>query len=107
MFESTISGIVFFLIAVFFGPALIMAGFQMMGGQKVHLASLLKPFIKVICMLGEMVWETAEVVANMVAENLPKKYAPCKPLVAAAVKLAIVGILVWIVVTFLGKLAVR
>ena len=107
MFQTAVSAIVFFLMAVFLGPALLVAAFQLMRGQKVRLPSLVKPLTNVVFTLGALVWETSEVVACMVAERLPEKYARFKPLAGLAVKVAIVCTLIWIAVTLLWTLADR
>lgn len=107
MFQSAVSGIVFFLIAVFLGPALLMAAFQIMSGQKVRLPSLVKPLGHIVFSIGALAWETGEVVALMVADCLPEKYARFKPLAGPSVKFAIVCALVWIASNLLFTLADR
>lgn len=107
MFQSTISGTFFLLIALFLGPALIIAGFQMLAGQKVRLPSVIKPLGKTVLALADLLVETADVVAKMVAERCPTKYAYLQPIVKQAVKLAILAAAVWTAFAFLCVLADR
>lgn len=101
MFQSTVSGIIFVLIAVFLGPALIAAAFQLMSGQKVRLPSLVKPVGKALGTLAAMLWETSGVVANMVADGMPDKYAHLRPFAGPVTRMAIVCLVVWMLGTFL------
>lgn len=107
MFQSAISGFLFLLIAVFLGPALIVAGFQMLNGQKIRLPSVMKPLAKTVFALAALLVETANVVANMVAEIWPTKYACLRPIVKPAVKFVIFAAIAWMVVNFLFVLADR
>ncbi len=107
MFQSIISGFLFLCISIFVGPALLIAGFQIMQGQKVRLPSMAKPLAKTLFALAEMVVETSGVVANMVAERLPPRYAYLLPAARLLVKLAIVAILLCMVVSVLLSFARR
>lgn len=107
MFQSIISGFFFLLIGLFCGPALIIAGFQLLSGQKMRLSSVIKPLGKTVSALAAVLVETAEVVANLVAENWPTKYACLRPIVKPAVKFGIFAAIVWMVVNFLLVLAER
>lgn len=107
MFQTEISGIVFFLIAIFFGPALLMAGFQTMCGQKVRFPSLVKPLMKLFTALAQMVFEMAGVVASVVADKLPPKYAHLKPFARPVVQIAIICLIVWFVLAFFRSMAGR
>jgi hypothetical protein len=107
MFQTEISGIVFFLIAIFFGPALLMAGFQTMTGQKVRFASLVKPLMKLFITFAQMVFEMAGVVASVVADKLPPKYAHLKPFACPVVQIAIICLIVWFFLAFFRSMAGR
>lgn len=107
MLQSAISGLFFLLIALFLGPALVIAGFQMLSGQKVRLPSVIKPLVRVVFALAALLVETAGVVANMVAEQCPTKYAHLQPIVKPVVKFAILAAIAWMMVTFLLVLADR
>ncbi len=107
MLTSIISGFFFLIIAVYLGPALLIAGHQMLMGQKVRLPSVVKPLNKMLVALFSMLVETAAVVANMVAEKLPPKYQHLRPIVRPVVKFAIVVTVIWIAVAFLLSFADR
>lgn len=107
MFQTEISGLVFFFIAIFFGPALIIAGFQTMTGQKVRFASLVKPLMKVFITFAQMLFEMADVVASVVADKLPPKYAHLKPFARPIVQIAIICLIVWFVLAFFRSMAGR
>lgn len=105
MFQSEIAGIVFFLVAVFFAPALLMAGFQTMAGQKVRFPSLVKPLCKAFAVFASLVLELAGVVASAVAELLPKKYERLQPFVRPVVKVGIICTIVWFLLAFVRSMA--
>lgn len=105
MHTSIISGFFFLVFAVCLGPALLIAGHQMLMGQKVRLPSVVKPLSKMLLALASLLFATAGVVANMVAEKLPPKYAHLQPIVRPVVKFAIAVTFVWIAVTSLLSFA--
>ncbi len=105
MLTSIISGFFFLVFAVFLGPALLIAGHQMLIGQKVRLPSVVKPLTKMLLALASLLFATAGVVANMVAEKLPPKYAHWQPIARPVVKFAIAVMIVWIAVTSLLSFA--
>lgn len=107
MLQSIVSGFFFLLIGLFCGPALIIAGFQLLRGQKVRLPSVIKPLGRTVLALAALLVATAEVVANLVAEKWPTKYACLRPIVRPAVKFGIFAATVWMVVNFLLVLADR
>ncbi len=107
MLTSAISGFVLFVIAVCVGPALLIAGWQTLNGERVRLPSVVKPLMQSLSMLAVMLLETAEVVANMVAEKCPPKHAHWRPAIRPAVKLAIIGTIVWLLGQFLLSRADR
>ena len=101
MHTSIISGFLFLFITVFLGPALLIAGHQILSGQKVRLPSVMKPLGKALFTLLALLVETATVVANMVAEKLPHKYVHLRPIVRPAVKFGIILTIMWMFVDFL------
>lgn len=105
MFQGEISGLLLLLIAVFLGPALIMAGFQTMAGQRVRLPSPVKPLCKAIFAFAEIVLELAGVVASVVAESLPEKYQHMATLIRLLVRFAIVFAAILVSMNFLPSLA--
>lgn len=104
MFLSEFTGILIFLVTVFFGPALILAGFQKMSGQKVRIPPILKPLAKTFIGFVEILSEVAELVASVVAEKLPGRHAHLQPVVRLAVRGAIIGAAAWFFLNFLRSL---
>lgn len=107
MLTSIISGFFFLLFAVCLGPAMLIAGYQMLMGQKVRLPSVVKPLSKMLVALTSSLFATAGVVANMVAERLPPKYAHLQPIARPVVKFVIAVTIVWLAVTSLLSFADR
>lgn len=107
MFLSELSGVLIFLITVFFGPALILAGFQTMSGQKFRIPSIVKPLAKTFIGFVEILSEVADLVASVVAEKLPDRHAHLQPLVRLAVRGAIIGAVTWFFLNFLRSLSQR
>jgi hypothetical protein len=105
MFQSEIAGIMFFFIAVFFGPALIMAGFQTMSGQRIRLNSPLRPVCKIVCNLAQISFELSGVVASAVAESLPDKYRHLEPFLRPLVRGAIICSALLLAANFLRSMA--
>lgn len=107
MYTSIISGLFFLLFTVFLGPAILIAGHQLLNGQKVRLPSVVKPLSKALSALAILLLETAGVVANMVAQRLPPKYAHLRPIARPVVKLVILFTIIWMAVTSLLSFADR
>lgn len=98
MFTSAISGFILFLISICVGPFILIAAFQTMSGQRVRLPSLIKPILQTLALLGGMLMETAGMVAHIVAEQLPARYAHLKPVAKPFLKYGIVCLCVLLAV---------
>ncbi len=107
MYTSIISGLFFLFFTAFLGPAILIAGHQLLNGQKVRLPSVVKPLSKALSAIAILLIETAGVVANVVAQRLPPKYAHLRPIVRPAVKLVILVMILLMTITFLLSFADR
>lgn len=106
-FTPAISGFIFLLIIIFLAPTLLVGGFAKMSGAKVRLPSVAKPVFKVMLDIAGGLTSVAGMVAQVVAEQLPEKYAHLRPIAALSVKYAIIGIIVLFFLRFLLQLAAR
>jgi len=109
MFDLTqvFSGFIVLLTIVFLGPALIFAAFAKMSGEKVRMPSLAKPVLKVLLDLACGLAALVQMVAQVVAEQLPPKHEHLKPIVALSLKFAIIGVVILLFWCFLAQMAER
>jgi len=92
MFAEAISGFVFLLIAIFLAPLLIVNAFAKITGQRLKFPSVMKLALDLLMGLALRLLETAEVVAQMVADRVPAKQAHLRPVVSAVVFMLIIAV---------------
>ena len=67
----------------------------------------MKPLGKTVFALAQLLVETVNVVANMVAERCPARYKQWQPIIKPAVAFVLIGTVAWMVLKFLLSLVDR
>ncbi len=104
MIETIVSHFVFLVIALLVGPFLLIAGFQILQGQRLRLPAVGKPVLKICLQIGKTLVEIADLVANLVASKLPAQYVHMAVPVQAATKCLCVVLQFWLLIKFLEGL---
>lgn len=104
MIETIVSHFVFLLVSLLVGPFLLLAGFQILQGQRLKLPGVGKPVFKIVLQLCKTMVEIADLVANLVASKLPAQYAHKRNLIQTAIQCLVVVIEFWLLFKFLEGL---
>jgi len=104
MLETLFSHFVFLLCCLFAGPFIIIAGFQILQGQRVKLPSVGKVVLKTGEQIATVLFDIAEMVAQLVASRLPPKYAHFAVPTALGLKCLCLIFEFWLILKFLQEL---
>ncbi|MBC7997193.1 MAG: hypothetical protein IAF58_04590 [Leptolyngbya sp.] len=104
MIETIVSHFVFLLISLLVGPFLLIAGFQILQGQRLKLPAVGKPVMKFCLQIGKTLIEIADLIAKLVASRLPAQYVHLSLPVQATIKCLCVVLQFWLLIKFLQGL---
>lgn len=104
MLTQAISGLVALIVAIFLGPAIFTAAFQMMTGQKVNLSGYTRGVSKLFGRIWKALLSACDSIGKAVASKVPNSHKGWRPLVQVLVKFGMLILAVYFLLLGLASL---